>query len=119
MGILGNSTIGFGTTSRVRSTGPVCVALALMASALTAVTLGITAAPASAVTTNSLSIAVSAARTEPRALGGAGVTKGDPITEFQWLINVDNTGTTAQRSAEPGTGCSTADPGYPGSCDWP
>ena len=33
------------------------------------------------------------ARTEPLALGGTGVTEGDPITAYKWMINEDNTGT--------------------------
>ena len=37
-------------------------------------------------------------------------------TPFKYIINVDNTGTTDQRS--PSDGCSPADPGYPGSCNW-
>jgi len=47
-----------------------------------------------------------------------GISKGNAITQFKYIINVDNSGTTEQRSAEPGSGCSTADPGYPGSCNW-
>ena len=38
---------------------------------------------------------------------------GAPITDYKYIINVDNTGTTAQRSPEPGTGCSPDSPGYP------
>ena len=38
------------------------------------------------------------ARTEAKALGGAGVHDGDPITNFKYLINVDNL--TVIRSAE-------------------
>jgi hypothetical protein len=43
---------------------------------------------------------------------------GDPISTFNYIINVDNTGTTEQRSPNPGTGCSPTDAGYPDSCDW-
>jgi uncharacterized repeat protein (TIGR01451 family) len=39
-----------------------------------------------------------------------------PITNFKYIINIDNTGTTTQRS--PADGCSPASPGYPGSCQW-
>ena len=56
------------------------------------------------------------ARQEQRALGGVGVNKGDPITEYKYIINVDNTGTTQQRS--PADGCSPASAGYPASCEW-
>jgi uncharacterized repeat protein (TIGR01451 family) len=37
---------------------------------------------------------------------------------YRYIINEDNTGTTTQRNAEPGSGCSAADPGYPDSCNW-
>ena len=74
------------------------------------------AMPAQAVT-NDLTIEVTSARTEPRAFGGAGVTKGDAIPDFKYIINVDNTGTTEQRS--PGSGCAADDPEYPASCNWP
>jgi SdrD B-like domain/Abnormal spindle-like microcephaly-assoc'd, ASPM-SPD-2-Hydin len=38
------------------------------------------------------------------------------ITSFKYIINEDNTGSTAQRS--PGDGCSPADANYPESCQW-
>jgi uncharacterized repeat protein (TIGR01451 family) len=57
-----------------------------------------------------------------------GITKGDPITNFKYIINVDNTGTTTQRSnaVQPGGACSpwmnaahtTPNPNYPDSCQW-
>lgn len=75
---------------------------------------GITAAEA--VTTVTLSVV--SARAEPKAFGGAGVAKGAPVASYKYLINVDNTGTTAQRSPAPGTGCSPQDAGYPDSCKW-
>jgi len=31
---------------------------------------------------------------------------GTPISEYKYIVNQDNTGTTAQRSPDPGTGCS-------------
>jgi uncharacterized repeat protein (TIGR01451 family) len=68
--------------------------------------------------TNTIDVSVISARTEPKALGGAGVTKGDAIPKFKYVINIDNTGTTTQRSADPGSGCSTQDAGYPDSCKW-
>jgi hypothetical protein len=43
---------------------------------------------------------------------------GATISEFKYMINIDNTGTTTQRSVDPGSGCSTQDAGYPGSCGW-
>ena len=56
-----------------------------------------------AAQTNSLTLSVISARTEPRAFGGVGVVKGDPISEYKYIINIDNTGTTIQRS--PADGC--------------
>lgn len=47
-----------------------------------------------------------------------GISKGDPITQYKYIINIDNSGTTEQRSPDPGTGCSPADAGYPLSCHW-
>ncbi len=67
---------------------------------------------------STIQLDVHAARTEPRAFGGAGVDEGDPVTAFKWMINLDNTGTTTQRSANPGSGCSSQDAGYPDSCKW-
>ena len=56
------------------------------------------AAPAKqATTTNTFSLRVVSARTEPNAPGGP-VTAGDEITEFQYLINEDNTGDPLQPS---------------------
>jgi uncharacterized repeat protein (TIGR01451 family) len=88
--------------------------IARLATVFTVVALaGVSAAQAATVTLNVVS-----ARTEPAALGGAGVTKGEAVNSFKYLINVDNTGTTEQRSPMTGTGCSPQDPGYPGSCNW-
>ncbi len=50
--------------------------------------------------------------------GGASVTKGAVVSSYKYLINIDNTGTTTQRSPNPGTGCNPADAGYPNSCKW-
>ena len=52
------------------------------------------------------------------AAGTYNISKGDPITDFKYIINLDNTGTTEQRDAEPGSGCSPLDAGYPDSCNW-
>jgi uncharacterized repeat protein (TIGR01451 family) len=38
------------------------------------------------------------------------------VTDYKYIINIDNTGTTTQRS--PAEGCSPDSPGYPGSCNW-
>jgi SdrD B-like domain/IPT/TIG domain len=72
--------------------------------------------PAVSAATNDLRLSVTSARDESRALGGAGVSQGDPVTAYKWMINLDNTGTTEQRT--PGDGCSPEDPDYPGSCHW-
>ena len=66
---------------------------------------------------------VSSARSEPRAFGGAGVLRGAPITQFKYLINVDNTGVTTQRPTppfvnDPPAACSPSSAGYPASCLW-
>ncbi|MCV2393294.1 IPT/TIG domain-containing protein [Actinotalea sp. M2MS4P-6] len=91
--------------------------LATVALAVTMVgALPIAAAQAA---TNSLTLQVISARTEPRAFQGAGVAKGDAIGTFEYMINVDTAGTTDQRSPALGTGCNPDDPGYPGSCAWP
>ncbi len=66
--------------------------------------------------TNTLQLSVISARSEPRAFGGTGVTKGDTITQYKYIINIDNTGTTTQRS--PADGCSPDSAGYPASCQW-
>ncbi len=69
--------------------------------------------------TDSLTLNVVSARTEPRAFDGTGVTKGDAIPQYKFLLNIDDTGTTEdQRSPAAGSGCSAGDPGYPDSCLW-
>jgi len=78
--------------------------------------------PAPLAQTNTLTLAVVSARTEARAFGGTGVTKGDPVTAYKFMINVDNTGTTTQRP-DAATGdlpyeCTPADPAYPANCQW-
>lgn len=79
------------------------------------------ATPQQQATTNRLQLTVVSARTEPNAPGGP-VLAGDPITEFRYIINEDNTGDPLQpRNA----GCSpllpggAPDPDYPANCDWP
>ena len=97
--------------------------VAALATAGLVVTFGVVApalvASPAAAATNALTLQVVSARTEPRALGGTGVTKGDAIGAFSYLVSVDNTGTTEQRSPAPGTGCASSDPDYPASCNWP
>jgi hypothetical protein len=83
---------------------------------------GMSAAQAASVT-----LKVVAARNEPALVPPAtvctpGVTqicKGTTVVSaYKYLINVDNTGTTEQRSPTPGTGCSPQDAGYPATCNW-
>jgi hypothetical protein len=100
------------------------LALAIPSQALSAVPLA-QAQPAArpaavnlAALTNTITLSVLSARDEPRFNGGGGVTKGAAITTYKYIINIDNTGTTEQRSPDPGTGCSPTDPGYPLSCHW-
>ena len=82
---------------------------------------------ARAASNTPLKIVVVSARSELLALDGAGVTKGDLIPDFRYLINVDNTGTTTQRNTDSGVGCSPGDEGfdssgdpiqYPKTCRW-
>lgn len=44
------------------------------------------------------------------------INQGDPITEYQYLINIDNTGNPTQAR---NSGCAPDNAGYPDSCDWP
>ena len=76
---------------------------------------GMTAAQAAPVT-----IQVVSARAEPAFHAGTqvGVAKGAVVANYKYIINIDNTGTTVQRSPAPGTGCSPQDAGYPNSCHW-
>ena len=58
------------------------------------------------------------AQSYPLNLSVVSATDGAPIGQFRYLVNVDNTGTTGQRTPAPGGGCSPQDPGYPASCLW-
>ncbi|MBC7234781.1 MAG: right-handed parallel beta-helix repeat-containing protein [Chloroflexi bacterium] len=85
------------------------------------------AEPALQATTNTISLRVVSARTEPKAFDGAGVTKGDPVTEYKFLISIDNTGDPFDPSqdCQPFLGDPLTDPNaprnpnYPGNCEWP
>ena len=99
----------------------VTFALVLASAVMTMVSAVLVAAPAHAAT-NELSLDVVSARTEPRAFDGAGVTEGDAVDTYKFIINEDDTGSTDHRTA---TGvCSPSyvpppgDPGYPSSCPW-
>lgn len=89
-----------------------CATFLVVASQLLVAPIAVVHAASSAT----LHLQVSSARTEPRALGGAGVQIGDPIEHYTWMVNVDNTGTTEQRS--PADGCSPSVAGYPDTCKW-
>ncbi|MDJ0350522.1 IPT/TIG domain-containing protein [Cryobacterium sp. PH29-G1] len=82
-----------------------------------AMLVSLPALPAQAATTSDLSLKVISARTESLAFGGTGVLKGADVPDFQYIINEDNTGTTAQRT--PTGDCAATTPGYPLNCDWP
>jgi hypothetical protein len=73
------------------------------------------AAPAQVALTNDLTLNVIAQRTD--GVPG-GTIKGDPVTQYKYLINYDNTATTEQRTTNPADGCSPDSPGYPASCNW-
>jgi len=70
----------------------------------------------------SINLKVVAARTEPKANGGAGVTKGAQVDRYKYLISQDNTGDPFDT-----TGCNPyldaamtqRNPNYPADCDWP
>ena len=68
---------------------------------------------ASAATFRSLKLTVQSARDEalwPDGTPGTPVSKGDPITEYHWIVNVDNTGTTTDRNLSPN--CTPENPDY-------
>ncbi len=79
-----------------------------------------------AAPTDTITLRVINARTEPRALDGAGVVKGEAVAQpYKWIINVDNTGdpfwpTFPDCSAylDPPTN-TIVNPEYPDSCPWP
>ena len=71
--------------------------------------------PQAAAQTNTLTLSVISARSEFDAPGGP-VLKGDPVTEYKYLINKDNTGDHSQAK---NNGCTAGVAGYPDSCDWP
>ncbi|MCB0123574.1 MAG: hypothetical protein KDE58_15085, partial [Caldilineaceae bacterium] len=62
-----------------------------------------------------LRLSVVSARTEADAPGGP-VLAGDPVAQYKYLINVDNTGDPDQAR---NPNCSSTNPNYPDSCDWP
>ena len=73
--------------------------------------------------TNTLTLRVVSARTEPRAFDGAGVVEGDQVSAYQFMIVVDNTGdpfddTDCYAYLDPPAN-TMRNPNYPDGCDWP
>ncbi|MCP5099035.1 MAG: hypothetical protein GY943_26075, partial [Chloroflexi bacterium] len=68
-----------------------------------------------AAATNELILRVESARSEPNAPDGP-VLEGDEVVQYQYLINIDNTGNPTQDRLP---GCAPSDSNYPDSCDWP
>ncbi len=69
----------------------------------------------------SVVVAVSVAAPDSFAQGKlsltvVGATAGESVTSYKYIINLDNTGVTTQRT--PLDGCSPSSPGYPASCKW-
>jgi hypothetical protein len=79
-------------------------------------TAPVAAQAAASVTT--LHLSVFSANDSKNTTTNYGIHKNDPINNFHYIINIDNSGTTEQRGPTPGSGCSTADPGYPANCHW-
>ncbi len=102
------------TPTRRRTSRRAAVWLVMAASVASQVAVNVPAVVAA--TTNTLTLHVQSARTEPRAFGGAGVVAGAAISTYKFIINLDNTGTTTQRT--PADGCSPSSAGYPDSCNW-
>ncbi|HLF26304.1 MAG TPA: IPT/TIG domain-containing protein [Anaerolineae bacterium] len=81
-------------------------------------------AAAQATTTNTLTLRVVSARDEPRAFDGVGVAKGAAVTNYKWLISVDNTGD-ANPTSDPNChpylnppANTIRNPNYPDLCNW-
>lgn len=106
----------------MRSSSSVVATVLAVVAAGFATVLAAPTSPVHAAAPNDLDLSVFSARTEPRALDGAGVTEGDPVDTYRFIVNVDDTGTTDQHTA---TGPCSPDytppdgrPGYPSSCGW-
>jgi hypothetical protein len=72
--------------------------------------------PALAATSNTLHLHVISANDSSNVADSYGISKGDPVTDYRYIINEDNSGTTTQRS--PADGCNPNYPGYPDTCNW-
>ena len=106
----------------MRNATAVSTVLAVVAATFMTLGVLVIAGPAAAATTNTLTLDVVSARTEPRAFEGAGVTEGDPVDSYKFIINEDNTGATDHRTAtgpcSPSYTPPAGQPGYPASCPW-
>ena len=116
-------TAGGATASALRR-----AVTALSAAALTfgvMATVPVLTAPAAqaAPTTNAVTVEVSSARTEKHVPGDSGwttVVKGAHVTDYRYMISVDNSGKSAPYGGpKPGSGCSAEDANYPADCTWP
>jgi hypothetical protein len=109
---MAGSRIGYGRRGRQRRLMAVWASMLVILAAQAAWTV-----PAVSAATNTIKFNVVSARTEPRT----NVVKGDEITNFKFLINIDNTGTTEQKPAANGaypTECTPSDSAYPENCNW-
>jgi hypothetical protein len=107
--------------ARVRGQGWRRVVLAVLATSMvTGSQLVMPLQHAAAATTNTISLHVQSARDQQQYdLDGQPTTMvhaGDAVTEYSFIINEDNTGSTEQRN--PSQGCSPEDADYPASCHW-
>lgn len=102
----------------------VLLLLVMMASLLPAPAPALAAvqnAPA-VISLNTFTLQVVSARTEPRAFDGAGVIKGDPVSSYKYIINLDNSGNPYQErmyDCYPEDALGNPNPNYPESCQWP
>ncbi|MEZ5093753.1 SdrD B-like domain-containing protein [Nocardioides sp.] len=95
------------------------MASGLLALALALATLaGLPLPAAHAAPTNVLTLDVQSARDEARAFGGAGVSEGDPITDYKFIINENNVGDTSVRTPTGDCTPTGGDPNYPDNCPW-
>jgi uncharacterized repeat protein (TIGR01451 family) len=97
--------------------------LAIIAAPVLAVFPAATPRAVAQAAATTLTLKVVSARTEPAHTDPvtgdpAPVVQGAAISTYNYIINIDNTGTTVQRSPALGTGCSPQDAGYPDSCKW-
>jgi SdrD B-like domain len=101
-------------TTRWRRIGALVAAVGLLLPAVQ----NILTTSASASATAPLVLRVFSGRTDTRWPGNqpGGVTEDDKVIQFKYLINIDNTGETTQRT--PSDKCSPAVAGYPTECKW-